>query len=55
MISGQHAAYVVTQLKAYRSGARKTDQQQNQMMRDVAHLLTDGQIDALASYVQGLR
>jgi cytochrome c553 len=55
MISGQHAAYLVTQLKAYRSGERKTDLQQNQMMRDVAHLLTDGQIDALASYVQGLR
>jgi cytochrome c553 len=55
MIGGQHAAYVTAQLKAYRSGDRKTDQQQNQMMRDVAHSLTDGQIDALASYMQGLR
>jgi cytochrome c553 len=55
VISGQHAPYVTAQLKAYRSGARKTDQEQNQMMRDVAHLLTDGQIDAVASYVQGLR
>jgi cytochrome c553 len=54
-VGGQHAAYVIAQLKAYRSGARKTDQEKNQMMRDVAHLLTDGQIDALASYVQGLR
>ena len=54
-IRGQHSAYVVAQLKAYRSGARKTDQQQNQMMRDVAAKLSDAQIDAVASYVQGLR
>jgi len=54
-IRGQHAAYVVAQLKAYRSGTRKTDQQQNQMMRDVAAKLSDPQIDAVASYVQGLR
>jgi cytochrome c553 len=54
-IRGQHATYVATQLKAYRSGARKTDQAQNQMMRNVANRLTDAQIDAVASYVQGLR
>lgn len=54
-IKGQHATYVATQLKAYRSGARKTDQEQNQMMRNVANRLTDAQIDAVASYVQGLR
>ena len=54
-IRGQHATYIATQLKAYRSGTRKTDQAQNQMMRDVANRLTDSQIDAVASYVQGLR
>jgi cytochrome c553 len=54
-IRGQHASYVVTQLKAYRSGTRKSDQVQNQMMRDVTYSLTDSQIDALAAYVQGLR
>ena len=54
-LRGQHATYVATQLKAYRSGARKTDQLQNQVMRDVANRLTDSQIDAVASYVQGLR
>jgi cytochrome c553 len=54
-IRGQHATYVATQLKAYRSGARKTDQAQNQMMRNVANRLTDSQIDAVAAYVQGLR
>ena len=54
-IRGQHAAYVAAQLKAYRKGDRKTDQQQNQMMRNVASGLSDAQIEALASYVQGLR
>jgi len=54
-IRGQHATYVATQLKAYRSGARKTDQDHGQMMRNVANRLTDAQIDAVSSYVQGLR
>jgi cytochrome c553 len=52
-IKGQHATYVAAQLKAYRAGSRQTDE--NQMMRNVARLLTDEQIDAVASYVQGLR
>jgi len=54
-IKGQQATYVATQLKAYRAGTRKTDQAQNQMMRNVANRLTDAQIDAVAAYVQGLR
>jgi len=54
-IRGQHATYVAAQLKAYRSGARKTDQANSQMMRNVANRLTDSQIDAVAAYVQGLR
>lgn len=52
-VKGQHATYVAAQLRAYQSGQRTTDQ--NQMMRNVAAALTDEQIDALASYVQGLR
>lgn len=52
-IAGQHATYVAAQLRAYRSGARQTDQ--NGMMRAAAKLLTDEQIDAVASYVQGMR
>lgn len=52
-IKGQHATYVAAQLRAYKRGDRATDQ--NQMMRNVAALLSDEQIDALASYVQGLR
>jgi cytochrome c553 len=54
-LQGQHATYVAAQLKAYRSGARTTDQAQNRMMRDVANRLTDAQIEAVAQYVQGLR
>jgi cytochrome c553 len=52
-IRGQHATYTAAQLKAYRSGTRQTDP--NQMMRNVAANLSDEQIDAVATYVQGLR
>jgi len=52
-LKGQHATYTIGQLKAYRSGTRQTDP--NQMMRNVASLLTDEQIDAVAAYIQGLR
>lgn len=52
-LHGQHATYVAAQLRAYRAGTRDTDP--NQMMRNVAALLSDEEIDAVASYVQGLR
>jgi cytochrome c553 len=52
-IQGQHAVYTAAQLRAYRSGTRQTDPAQ--MMRNVASTLTDEQIDAVASYIQGLR
>lgn len=52
-IQGQHATYVAAQLRAYKSGARNTDP--NQMMRNVAASLSEEEIDAVASYVQGLR
>jgi cytochrome c553 len=52
-ISGQHAAYVVAQLKAYKAGTRRSDA--SQMMRNVASELSDDEIDAVASYVQGLQ
>jgi cytochrome c553 len=53
VIGGQHAPYTVAQLKAYRSGERTTDV--NQMMRNNTARLTDAEIEAVASYVQGLR
>jgi cytochrome c553 len=54
-IRGQHSTYVEKQLKDYRAGARQTDQKQNQVMRNVASAMSDEQIAAVASYVQGLR
>lgn len=52
-IQGQHATYVAAQLRAYKTGARTTDP--NQMMRNVAAALSEDEIDAVASYAQGLR
>lgn len=52
-LSGQHAKYVATQLKAFRSGARSNDA--GAMMRNIAAKMTDQEIEAVASYVQGLR
>jgi cytochrome c553 len=52
-IAGQHATYVAAQLRAYRAGQRTSDL--NQMMRNNVARLTDAEIDAVASYVQGLR
>jgi cytochrome c553 len=54
-LQGQHATYVIAQLKAYRAGTRTTDQAQGRMMRDVAARLSDEQIEAVAQYIQGLR
>jgi cytochrome c553 len=52
-IQGQHATYVAAQLRAYKAGTRTTDP--NQMMRNIAASLSEDEIDAVASYVQGLR
>jgi cytochrome c553 len=52
-IAGQHATYTASQLKAYRAGQRSSDI--NQMMRNTTARLTDAEIEAVASFVQGLR
>lgn len=52
-LRGQYATYVAAQLRAYRAGTRQTDP--NQVMRSVASTMSDEQIDAVASYVQGMR
>jgi cytochrome c553 len=54
LVSGQHATYTATQLAAYRSGERSTDGD-TQIMRNVAARLTDDEIKAVASYIQGLQ
>lgn len=53
-ISHQHAEYLSTTLRDYQSGARRSDATLNQMMRNIAELLLDDEIEALASYMQGL-
>lgn len=53
-IAGQHATYTTNQLVAYRSKQRTTDGD-TQMMRGVAANLTDAEIQAVTSYMQGLR
>ena len=53
-IAGQHATYASAQLMAYRSKQRTTDGD-TQMMRNVSAMLTDDDIKAVASYIQGLR
>jgi len=52
-IGWQHSAYVTKTLQEYKAGERASDGA-NQMMRNVASLLKDDEIRALASYVQGL-
>jgi cytochrome c553 len=53
-ISGQHAAYTIKQLNAYARDERRSDVEVNQMMRNIAELLIEDEIRALASYIQGL-
>jgi len=53
-IQGQHAAYTSKQLRDYASGARKTGGK-TQMMQSISARLSPEDIEALASYVQGLR
>lgn len=53
-LSGQHAAYTAKQLRDYASNKRKSDGK-TRIMRDIAVRLSDEEIEALASYVQGLK
>lgn len=52
-LAGQHADYIATQLKAFRSGERANDP--NSMMRMIAAKLSDKEISAVAEYITGLR
>ncbi len=53
-LQGQHATYTAKQLNAYADGTRETDGK-TRMMRDIAERLSKEDIEAVASYVQGLR
>jgi cytochrome c553 len=49
---GQHADYVVTQLKAFYSGERANDNAK--VMRMIAAKMSDADMAAVADYIQGL-
>ena len=53
-IKGQHAAYTAKQLQDYAAGTRTSDGPTH-VMRDIAERLSKEDIEALASYVQGLK
>lgn len=52
-IAGQYAVYTAKQLRDYASGSRKSDAP-TRVMRDIAARLSEDDIKAVASYVQGL-
>ncbi|MFO7641565.1 MAG: c-type cytochrome [Candidatus Competibacteraceae bacterium] len=52
-LAGQHAQYTEAQLKAFRSMERANDA--GQMMRNIAARMTDAEIKAVSSYIQGLQ
>lgn len=54
-IGGQHAAYVARRLQEYQAGTtQETDKAHFQIMATIAKQLTEQEIQALGSYLQGL-
>jgi len=53
-LKGQYAAYIAKQLREYASGERKSDGV-TRVMRDIAARLSEEDIVAVSSYVQGLQ
>ena len=57
-LSGQHADYIASQLKAFRAAADgepgRSNDGESKMMRDVAARLSDSEIEAVSSYISGL-
>lgn len=54
-LAGQHAVYTEKMLKGFRDGTTwGAEDNSSEIMVGVAHRLTDAQISALASYIEGL-
>lgn len=53
-IRGQYAAYAAKQLRDYASGARESDGS-TRIMRDISRRLSEEDIVAVSSYIQGLK
>lgn len=58
-LAGQHAEYTATQLRAYRKGyedeSGRTNDGDAKIMRTTAFGLSDGEIQAVSSYIAGLK
>lgn len=52
-LSGQHTVYIEKQLKNFRSGERANDGEAK-IMRQVAQLMSDAEITAVANFIAGL-
>ncbi|MGL6029261.1 MAG: c-type cytochrome [Legionella sp.] len=52
VISGQHAAYTILQLKAFKEGKRSNDL--NHIMQDISARMSDEDMAAVAHYIEGL-
>lgn len=52
-LAGQHSDYIYAQLNSFRLGERTNDAAK--MMRTIATKMTDGDMKAVAAYIQGLR
>ncbi len=52
-VSGQHAAYIATQLRYFAEGKRENDAER--VMRAIAERMNENEIKAVSSYIQGLR
>lgn len=52
-LAGQHAEYIVAQLKSFHAGQRANDAAK--MMRSIASKLSDDDMAAVADYIQGLK
>lgn len=55
LLAGQHATYTTNQLLAYRDDSRRSDMTVNQIMRNISAQMSDDQIKAVSSYIQGLQ
>lgn len=53
-LKGQYATYTAMQLRAYANGTRKSDDP-TKVMRDIAATLSEEDIVAVSSYIQGLQ
>ena len=53
-IGGQYADYTAVKLKAFRDGQGFSDDEHGKIMTSVAKPLTDADIAALSSYIEGL-